>query len=661
MKFRHCIILLIMSLIYGLGFATTVSRDDGTFDDAILQRFTQTPAPLGPVRAIAEFEPASAVIIRYPLGIPNSLVVELANTVDVICLVGNSSQLNNASSSFSSAGVNMDRVSFMIASTDSYWTRDYAPLFIFDAEGEYGIVDFRYNRPRPNDNMIPEHFAAEYDLPYYGMNLYQTGGNYMTDGLGGAVQSHIAYTENGNNPTVVDNLMQEYLGITNYHVVQDPNDTYIDHVDCWGKFLSVDKILIRRVPASHPQYASIEATVDYFESQISAWGYPYRVYRVDTPQNQPYTNSLILNKRVFVPVMNSSWDAAALQVYEDAMPGYEIIPVPGSYYTPWQSTDALHCRTHEVPDPQMLHIAHMPYFGEQGFADEYVFVADIIDHSAAGLVLDSLYVSYRINSEDWQMSSLSNLDAQSYIGYVSGHAPGDTIRYYISARDQEGRRRTHPDFAGGDPHIFVVEGDALPPQLTHLPIEYIGNDELTFTVIAEDESQITSVELRYKVDASQIYVHSMSYAGNGIYIYSLFPDFDDDAQNFFYRITAEDAQGNLASLPGEDIWYSAEILPVSITDDLQTPPLLSLSVYPNPLRRDEPLKLEFEGAIAELSRLSIYNIRGQKVFDQSFPAGKGSFAWDGRDNRGNLSTNGIYFLRLESGGRVANRKLIIAK
>jgi len=661
MKIRHCIILLIMSLTYGLGSAATVSRDDGAFGDAILQRFTQTPAPLGPVRAIAEFEPASAVIIRYPLGIPSSLVVELANTVDVICLVGNSSQLNNASSSFGSAGVNMDRVSFMIASTDSYWTRDYAPLFIFDGDGDYGVVDFRYNRPRPNDNMIPENFAAEYDLPYYGMNLYQTGGNYMTDGLGGAVQSHIAYTENGNNPAVVDNLMQEYLGITNYHVVQDPNDTYIDHVDCWGKFLSVDKILIRRVPASHPQYASIEATVEYFESQISAWGYPYRVYRVDTPQNQPYTNSLILNKRVFVPVMNSSWDAAALQVYEDAMPGYEIIPVPGSYYTPWQSTDALHCRTHEVPDPQMLHIAHMPYFGEQGFADEYVFVADIIDHSAAGLVLDSLYVSYRINSEDWQMSSLSNLDGQSYIGYVSGHAPGDTIRYYISARDHSARQRTHPEFAGGDPHLFVVEGDALPPQLTHLPIEYIAEDEVTFTVIAEDDSLIETVELQYRVDDSEIFVQSMSYAGNGIYIYSLFPNFDDDARHFFYRITAEDEEGNLAYLPAEDMWYSAEILPVSITDDLQTPPLLSLSVYPNPLRRDEPLKLDFEGATTGLSRLSIYNIRGQKVFDQIFPASKGGFAWDGRDNRGYFTTNGIYFLRLESGGKVANRKLIIAK
>ncbi len=32
-------------------------------------RFTETPPPAGPVRPIAEFEPASHVLIRYPLGI----------------------------------------------------------------------------------------------------------------------------------------------------------------------------------------------------------------------------------------------------------------------------------------------------------------------------------------------------------------------------------------------------------------------------------------------------------------------------------------------------------------------------------------------------------------------------------------------------------------
>ncbi|HPA24924.1 MAG TPA: peptidyl-arginine deiminase, partial [Candidatus Cloacimonas sp.] len=71
-------------------------------------RFTETNPPVAPVRPIAEFEPASDVLIRYPLGIPVSLVAQLANTANVICIVS-SSQQSSAVSAFTNAGVNMER------------------------------------------------------------------------------------------------------------------------------------------------------------------------------------------------------------------------------------------------------------------------------------------------------------------------------------------------------------------------------------------------------------------------------------------------------------------------------------------------------------------------------------------------------------------------
>ena len=60
-----------------------------------------------------------------------------------------------------------------------------------------------------------------------------------------AAQTNLVYSENGNNQTNVNTKMNQYLGITNYCVVADPNNTYIDHIDCWAKFLAPDKILIR--------------------------------------------------------------------------------------------------------------------------------------------------------------------------------------------------------------------------------------------------------------------------------------------------------------------------------------------------------------------------------------------------------------------------------
>lgn len=659
MKISHHILLMIcLSLCFSNVLQATQYNAEG-MSYAWEERFTQSPPPLAPVRPIAEFEPNSGVMIRYPLGIPTTLVVQLAQTADLLCLVSSSSQMNSARNTFSAAGVNLDRVSFMIASTDSYWTRDYGPWFLFDGAGEYGVLDFQYNRPRPGDNLVPELYANEYDLPYYGMNLKQTGGNYMTDGINTAAQTRIAYSENSNNQSNVNTLMQSYLGITNYHVVQDPNNTYIDHIDCWGKFLTPDKILIRSVPASHPQYTAIEATASYFAQQICAWGYPYQVYRVNTPQNQPYSNSLILNRRVFVPTMNSSYDAAALQVYAQALPGYEIIGVPGSPATPWESTDALHCRTHEIPDAGMLEISHQPYFGTQDYSGEYVFTANIIAHSGAALNADSLYVAYRFNSSDWQYSMLNPSGGYGYQSSITGYAAGDTIRYYIQAADHGGRKRSQPDFAELDPHLFVVEGDAQAPVLSHNPITSIGKDEVTFVVHAEDASGITSVTLSYRVDEGPSQAQDMFYSGSNLYLYSFFPDFAQSDEVFYYQIKAEDSFGNLSWLPEENLWYEATILPVSNPGNVSVPAATSLKLYPNPLGRAQTLSIDYQQEKAEPAQISIYNLRGQMIYEKELSSQQGTISWDGRDKSGNLSTTGIYFLRFKTPSIERKCKLII--
>ncbi|MCB5255101.1 MAG: agmatine deiminase family protein [Candidatus Cloacimonetes bacterium] len=652
-------ILIIICLSLSLGNALQADQSSD-LPFAWDQRFTQTSPPISPVRPIAEFEPASDVMIRYPLGIPTALVAELAETANVLCLVNSSSQINAAQNSFSSAGVNLARVSFMVASTDSYWVRDYAPWFLYDGNGDYGVLDFRYNRPRPGDNMIPQLYADVFDLPYYGMNLYQTGGNYMTDGINTAAQTQIAYSENSNNQANVNSLMQDFLGITNFHVVQDPNNTYIDHIDCWGKFLAVDKILIRSVPPSHPQYSEIEAVANYFSQQICAWGYPYRVYRVNTPQNQPYSNSLILNRRVFVPIMNSSHDNAALQVYAQAMPGYEIIGVAGSAYTPWESTDALHCRTHEIPDADMLQVSHQPYFGNQDYSEEYALLAEIVAHSGAELNADSLFVAYKFNSSDWQYSLLSPAGAYNYQSSITGHAPGDTIRYFIQAADHSGRKRSQPDFAGLDPHIFVVEGDAQGPALDHEPITSIGKEEVTLIVLAEDEAGISSVTITHKVDAGAEQSHQMIYGGNNLYLYSILPDFAEEDEYFYYQIIAEDSFGNLSYLPAENQWYEASILPVSNPGDISVPQAPGLKIYPNPLGKGRLLSIDYQQDKAGAALISIFNLRGQLVYEKELFAQQGVVSWDGRDKSGNLSTSGIYFLRFKNRDTERNCKLIIA-
>ena len=127
-------------------------------------RETDPPAP--PVRNIAEYERMEGVLIRYPFGISTSIIREMAEDVTIYCLVSSSLQ-NSAYNSMNSAGVDMDNVEFVTGSTDSYWTRDYGPWWVVDGNKEVGVVDFEYNRPRPNDNQAPTKMSNFLNTPYY--------------------------------------------------------------------------------------------------------------------------------------------------------------------------------------------------------------------------------------------------------------------------------------------------------------------------------------------------------------------------------------------------------------------------------------------------------------------------------------------------------------
>ncbi len=410
-----------------------------------------------PIRNIAEFERMQGVLIRYPLGLPYSVVTEMAENDTVYTIVANIATRDAAISNYGSNGVNLSNCEWIIAPSNSHWTRDYGPWWITDGNDDIGIVDFTYNRPaRPDDNNIPSVASGYLGVPLDFMNIEHTGGNYMTDGLGISISTDLVLSENlGYTKAQVDQLLYDHLGIDLYHTVPDANGEYIAHIDCWAKYLDVDKIMVREVPPAHDRYFHIESAVANFSTYTSSYGTPYEIYRVWTPNDEPYTNCLILNNKVLVPITGGAWDAAAIASYQTAMPGYEVLGFTELGSAPWDSTDALHCRAKGIPDLGMLYIQHYPVIQPQPDSTPIEITANITAYSMNPLNTYDVY--WKLSTDIFfNVLPMSYVNRDQYRAFIPGQTSGSTIQYYIQATDGSGRSETSPIIGEPDPHVFTI-------------------------------------------------------------------------------------------------------------------------------------------------------------------------------------------------------------
>lgn len=93
-----------------------------------------------------------------------------------------------------------------------------------------------------------------------------------------------------------------------------------------------------------------------------------------------------------------------------------------------------------------------------------------------------------------------------------------------------------------------------------------------------------------------------------------------------------------------------------------SPSVLGLAVWPNPLRAGQAAALRFTLPSAGRLRVAIYNTAGRRLrvlADGPRAAGAGTLRWDGRDAAGHHLPAGVYLARVESGERLATRKLVL--
>lgn len=442
-----------------------------------------TTPPTLPVRTAAQWEESQALVITWT-GFPAILreIVRAARTECTVII--HCADSNAVKSNLTTYGVPLSNVKYIEVPFNSIWIRDYAAntCYLNDVDSLI-LVDWIYNRPRPDDDQIPAAYSGLLGVPLYEMSvapndITNTGGNWMTDGMGTAFASELILEENDGNgpyaitypnhtPTEINTLMNTWHGINRY--IKMPTLPYdgIHHIDMHMKLLDEKTLLVGQFPDGISDGPQIEANIQYILSNFTnPWGDPYKVVRIPMPSsgggNYPggpfgnayyrtYSNFVIVNKTIIMPVYREQFDTTAVRVLRENMPGYRIVTIdadnsngnPDLDQNIVSQSGVIHCITHLVGVSDPLRIVHNNL--SDTYNDVNPYQVDAIIQHKSGISSAQVYWTTDTTQPYTPVTmTLTNAGTDTWTGYIPAQPNGTTIFYYIHAQANSGKQQNRP-------------------------------------------------------------------------------------------------------------------------------------------------------------------------------------------------------------------------
>ena len=430
-----------------------------------------TSPPQSSVRASAEWEEIDALMVTWTDYISTVReIVKYAREECKVIIICNDS--NSVKSNLTSNGIPLSNIQYLEVNYNTVWSRDYGQWNIYknNVDSLY-LIDWIYNRPRPDDDAIPGEIASMENLPLYSTtdapyDLMNTGGNFMCDGWGTAFASKLILQENDGDgsyaipyPThtedEIDTIMKKFMGIDRYIKMETLPYDVIHHIDMHIKLLDEETLLVGEYPDGVADGPQIEENLNYITSNYnSVFGTPYKIVRIQMPPDaegqypnningdyRTYTNCVFINKTVLVPTYEEEYDTTAFRILRENLPGYKVIGIDCN--TIIKALGALHCITKEVATSDPLLITHQPLHDTDNTTDDYAVNAWILHRDG---IADAQVYYTTDTTAGWSVGDMSFTDIPSntWTGYIPAQPEGTTVYYYIHAEANNGKQQVRP-------------------------------------------------------------------------------------------------------------------------------------------------------------------------------------------------------------------------
>jgi agmatine/peptidylarginine deiminase len=443
-----------------------------------LGRGIETPPNFPNIRTAAEWEEIQALTISWQgyTGILKQIVAAAVNECEVIILSENPGSTQSFLLNNDWGGpVDLTNVTILSTPLNSIWIRDFGANTVYGNEvDDLYLVDWIYNRPRPDDDVSPEAVANYLGLDLYSTtaapnDLMNTGGNFMSDGFGQGFCSELVIEENQGGNTgwgtqypnqteaEIDGIMNSFMGIDTYVKMPMLPFDGIHHIDMHMKLLDEETLLVSEYPEGVADGPQIEANLQYvLDNFTTKWGTPYKVIRIPAPPQQSnglypdqggwyctYTNSVFVNNTVLVPTYYEQYDTTALRIYEEALPGYNIVPIDcdNSGQAIISASGAIHCITQSVgvEDPLLISYQQLPNTNDTQNA--YTLEA-YINHRSG---VSSATLHYRtVDGGAYTPVAMTDIGGNNWTANIPAQPFGTTVQYYVEAVSVSGKVQTRP-------------------------------------------------------------------------------------------------------------------------------------------------------------------------------------------------------------------------
>ena len=206
----------------------------------------------------------------------------------------------------------LQNVEYFRYDTPSLWARDILPYAVSRLDKWTFVWPFE---------MPPGDFAVEFDRPLVNSDSYIAGGNLMADSRGNC------FTVD-RSPVFLEKILAQHYDCRTATVF--PEVAGIGHIDERMKILSDTEVLV-----DEPSFAPVLRKMGYNVTMLP---------RPRTPYGN-YSNSLLINGVVFVPIYGEPSDEEALKIYRSF--NLKVVPLDSSFLI--QNKGAIHCMTMTYP------------------------------------------------------------------------------------------------------------------------------------------------------------------------------------------------------------------------------------------------------------------------------------------------------------------------